>query len=55
MANTQPFIVHLCQALGLAPPEFSTSANHFNDYVFERRVQFKHPDGTAPSTTCTAI
>jgi hypothetical protein len=46
IANTQPFIVHLCQALGLAPPEFSTSANHSNDYVFERRIDFKHPDGS---------
>ncbi len=46
IANTQPFIVHLCQALRLAPPEFSTSANQFNDYVFERRVDFKHPDGS---------
>ena len=31
IANTQPFIVRFCQALGLAPPEFSTSQNHFNE------------------------
>ncbi len=46
IANTQVFIERLCKALDLAPPEFSTSQNHFNDYVFERRVQFKHPDGS---------
>ncbi len=46
IANTQVFIERLCKALGLAPPEFSTSQNHFNDYVFERRVDFNHPDGS---------
>lgn len=46
IANTQVFVERLCKALGLEPPEFSTAQNHFNDYVFERRVQFKHPDGS---------
>ena len=30
----------LCRALGLAPPDFSSPKNQYNDYVFERRVDF---------------
>jgi hypothetical protein len=46
IANTQPFVERLCRALGLAPPTFSSEQNQHNDYVFERRISFKHPDGS---------
>jgi hypothetical protein len=46
IANTQPFIERLCAALGLKRPDFSSQQNQYNDYVFERRVDFKHPDGS---------
>jgi hypothetical protein len=46
IANTQPFVERLCRALGLPVPAFSNQQNHQNDYVFERRIAFKHPDGT---------
>lgn len=45
-ANYQIFITRLCHALGVPQPAMSTEQNRFNDYVFERRVDFKHPDGT---------
>lgn len=46
-ANYQLFIVGLCNALGLDPPEMSREANQYNDYVFERRLDYRHPDGSA--------
>lgn len=46
IANTQPFVERLCRALGLEPPAFSNQQNLQNDYVFERRISFKHPDGS---------
>lgn len=46
IANTQAFIDRLCAVLDLPRPEFSTERNRENDYVFERRVTFKHPDGS---------
>ena len=46
MANCQTFINRLTEALGLAQPEMSVEENQFNDYVFEHRVDFKHPDGS---------
>ncbi|WP_424968372.1 class I SAM-dependent DNA methyltransferase [Dinoroseobacter sp. S375] len=46
MANCHLFIERLCGFLNLPQPELSTEENRFNDYVFERRVDFKHPDGT---------
>ncbi|UJQ93353.1 class I SAM-dependent DNA methyltransferase [Mariluticola halotolerans] len=45
-ANYQLFILGLCEALGLQKPEMAQEHNHHNDYVFERRVDFKHPDGS---------
>ncbi|MDR3470245.1 MAG: hypothetical protein P4M09_00905 [Devosia sp.] len=45
-ANYQLFVVGLCDALGLPRPAMAQEENHRNDYVFERRVDFKHPDGT---------
>jgi hypothetical protein len=45
LANYQLFIVGLTDALGLTRPKMAGEENQFNDYVFERRVDFKHPDG----------
>lgn len=46
LANCQPFIERLCGHLGLQQPDFASEQNHHNDYVYERRVEFKHPNGT---------
>jgi len=46
IANAQPFIERLTAALGLPQPDFAKEENRFNDYVFERSVDFKHPDGS---------
>lgn len=46
MANCQPFIERLCRFLSLPEPDLATEHNHRNDYVYERRIEFKHPDGT---------
>ncbi len=46
LANYQLFIVGLSEALGLERPNMASEQNHLNDYVFERRVDFKHPDGS---------
>lgn len=46
IANTQKFIERFCDALGLPAPAFSASNNAQNDYAYERRISFKHPDGS---------
>lgn len=46
LANYQLFILGLCEALGLDRPAMAQEQNDRNDYVFERRVDFKHPDGS---------
>ena len=46
MANFQPFAKELCKLLGLPEPEPSQEQIQSNDYVFERRVDFKHDDGS---------
>ena len=46
MANCHLFIERLCRHLDLPEPALSTEENRHNDYVFERRVDFKHPDGS---------
>ncbi len=46
MSNTQPFIERLCDIFTLPKPDLAKEQNHLNDYVFERSVNFKHPDGT---------
>ena len=45
-ANYQLFILGLADALGLPRPQMAAEENQRNDYVFERRVDFKHPNGT---------
>ena len=46
LANFQPFAMELCTLLGLPEPEPSQGLVPDNDYVFERRVDFKHDDGS---------
>lgn len=46
LANAQAFIIGLCDSLGLATPDLTKEENQYNDYVFERRVDFKHANGT---------
>lgn len=46
LANYQLFIIGLCEALELGRPAMAQEVNELNDYVFERRVDFKHPDGS---------
>lgn len=46
LANYQLFVIGLTEALALERPQMASEENAFNDYVFERRVDFKHPDGT---------
>jgi hypothetical protein len=45
-ANCQLFVIGLTEALGLERPKMGGEANQYNDYGFERRVDFKHPDGS---------
>ena len=46
LANFQPFDKELCKLLDLPEPEPSHPNVRANDYVFERRVDFKHDDGS---------
>ncbi|WP_327436663.1 class I SAM-dependent DNA methyltransferase [Sinorhizobium meliloti] len=46
LANYQLFVERLCVALDLPRPAMAQERNELNDYVFERRVDFKHPDGS---------
>ena len=45
-ANFQPFANEFCDLLSLPRPDPSQELNETNDYVFERRVDFKHDDGS---------
>ena len=45
-ANFQMFANELCDLLGLPQPDPSQELNEFNEYVFERRVDYKFGDGT---------
>ena len=46
LANFQMFADELCDLLGVKRPEPSQADNQYNDYVFERRVDFKFDDGS---------
>ncbi|NIJ40225.1 type I restriction-modification system DNA methylase subunit, partial [Parvibaculum indicum] len=48
-ANYQLFLVDLCHLLGVEEPRPAVQENRLNDYVFERSVSFKHPNGTQSS------
>src|SRR5579883_312318 len=45
-ANYQLFLIGLCDLLGLPRPDAAEATRERNDYVFERAVDFKEPDGT---------
>ena len=47
LANYQLFVVGLCDALSLPRPAMQHEDHARNDYVFERRITFNHPDGSA--------
>jgi hypothetical protein len=46
-ANYQLFITELCELLGLPKPEPAVAEATGNAYVFERRVNFRHGDGSS--------
>ena len=46
LANFQMFAAELCDLLGVAKPDPSEAQNEYNDYTFERRIDFKHDDGS---------
>ncbi|MGO6815319.1 class I SAM-dependent DNA methyltransferase [Rhizobium leguminosarum] len=46
LANYQLFVLGLCEAFALPRPQMAQERNELNDYVFERRVDFKHADGS---------
>ena len=45
-ANYQLFLSELCDIIGVERPEPSSASDAFNDYVFERAVDMRRPDGT---------
>jgi hypothetical protein len=45
-ANYQLFLTELCELLGLPRPEPAREGHEDNAYVFERRVDFRHGDGS---------
>ncbi|MEE4297689.1 MAG: type IIL restriction-modification enzyme MmeI, partial [Wenzhouxiangella sp.] len=45
-ANYQLFLTELCQLLNLPGPEPAGDSDEDDSYVFERRVDVQHPDGT---------
>ncbi|MBZ9841033.1 class I SAM-dependent DNA methyltransferase [Mesorhizobium sp. CA5] len=45
-ANYSLFLAELCDLIGVERPDPALAAHDFNDYVFERRVERKRPDGT---------
>lgn len=46
MANAQLFLERLTRALGVEQPSPAQENTRHNDYVFERNVTFRHPNGT---------
>ena len=46
MANFQTFAIELCELLGVPKPDAAQQQVERNDYVFERRVDYKFDDGT---------
>ncbi|MFB9984835.1 class I SAM-dependent DNA methyltransferase [Mesorhizobium kowhaii] len=45
-ANYSLFLAELCDVIEVRRPDPALAAHDFNDYVFERRVERKRPDGT---------
>ncbi|MCW5720006.1 MAG: class I SAM-dependent DNA methyltransferase [Devosia sp.] len=48
-ANYSLFLAELCDVIGVQRPDPARAAHEFNDYVFERRVERRRPDGTLES------
>jgi hypothetical protein len=48
-ANYQLFLTELCELLGLDGPDPASVDTEENAYVFERKVTFRHADGTTSS------
>ena len=46
MANAQLFLERFTRALGIEQPSPAREDTRHNDYVFERNVTFRHPNGT---------
>ena len=46
MANSQLFLTELCDLIGVAHPDSTTSDTTANNYVFEKAVEFNNGDGT---------
>ena len=46
MANAQIFVERLTRALGVEQPSPAKEETRHNDYVFERGVTFRHPNGS---------
>ena len=47
LSNYQLFVIALCGLLDVPRPDAAQEANARNDYVFERGIAFKHPDGSS--------
>lgn len=45
-ANYQLFLSELCDFLGISRPDPTVADDEHNNYVFERRVQFRNVDGS---------
>ncbi len=45
-ANYSLFLSELCDVIGVRRPDPALAAHEYNDYVFERRVERRRPDGT---------
>jgi hypothetical protein len=45
-ANCSMFLTELCDVLGVSRPDPAGATHEFNDYVFERRVERRSPDGS---------
>lgn len=46
LANYQLFVTDLCHLLGVPTPDPAREDTRDNAYVFERRVTFRHGDGS---------
>ncbi|WP_199799160.1 class I SAM-dependent DNA methyltransferase [Erythrobacter insulae] len=49
LANYQTFVSDLARALGADRPAMAKEENRLNDYVYERQVTFRHPNGSTSS------
>ena len=47
MSNYQLFVERLTGALSLPQPDFAREETRFNDYVFERNITFRRPNGAS--------